>query len=303
MVYSHRITITALAAFSLALLLSLILPGPAAAQVDWSKGRITAVGIGTSPMNAMSSAQRRAMALRCGVIDARRKLLETVKGVQIDSVTRVEDYMVSSDHVESRINGMLSHSQILGSRVLSDGSVEVTVGMNLHGDLAKLLMPLDEPGSVDMQPAAAPEPEGVVIEPEPLPGPQVASIAPAPAPAPVPVQAPAEITGLIVDASGLGAKPAMSPKLFDEDGQEVYGAKFVSREYAIQQGMAGYAKDMQSATNNPRVGAHPQRIKALRVAGKAKTDLVISNKDADMIRTLAAGDDFLEKCRVMIVLD
>lgn len=277
------------------------LAAPAAAQVDWDKGRITAVGIGTSPMKAMSSAQRRAMALRCGTIDARRKLLETVKGVQIDSVTRVEDYMVSSDRVESRINGMLSHSQILGAREMDDGSVEVTVGMNLHGTLAELLMPMEEPGSATNAPVNTAPAQSRQVEPEPLAGEQVASLAPVD---PIPAQQPSgEVSGLVVDASGLGARPAMSPRLYDEDGNEVYGARFVSREYAIQQGMAGYAKDAQSALDNPRVGRNPHSIKALRVAGKARTDLVISNEDAAVLRTLAANEDFLEKCRVMIVLD
>lgn len=276
---------------------------PAASQVDWDKGRITAVGIGTSPMKAMSSAQRRAMALRCGAIDARRKLLETVKGVQIDSVTRVEDYMVSSDRVESRINGMLSHSQILGAREMEDGSVEVTVGMNLHGNLAELLMPMEEPGSTTNTLVNPAPTQSRQVEPEPLAGEQVASLEPV-APTPAPAAQPAgQVSGLVVDASGLGAKPAMSPKLYDEDGNEVYGARFVSREYAIQQGMAGYAKDAESALGNPRVGKNPHSIKALRVAGKAKTDLIISNEDAAVVRTMAANDDFLEKCRVMIVLD
>ena len=41
----------------------------------------------------------------------------------------------------------------------------------------------------------------------------------------------------IIDAKGLNAKPAMSPKVVDENGQEVYGSAYVSREFAVQQGM------------------------------------------------------------------
>ncbi|MBW1683090.1 MAG: hypothetical protein JRJ83_17035, partial [Deltaproteobacteria bacterium] len=51
-------------------------------------------------------------------------------------------------------------------------------------------------------------------------------------------------TGLVVDARGFRVKPAMSPRILDEDGNEVYGSASVSREYAVQQGMAGYAKDL-----------------------------------------------------------
>ncbi len=300
----------------LALAWTLAATVPALAEVDWKHGRITAVGVGVAPPTVRTAAQRRAMATRCATVVAQRKLLESIKGVQVDSATRVANYMVTKDIVESRLAGVLEHAQILSTRDLGDGSMEVTMGVSLRGELAEMLMPVEETHAAAPAPAssvrvAVPKPEPVeapapVIE-EPLAeSVQVASLAPVALPVKKEHDALdelREVSGVVVDAKGLGVKPAMSPKIFDERGEEVYGSRFVGREYAIQQGMAGYAKDMDQACANPRVAGKPLRVRALRVTGKARTDLVVSNDDAAKLRSLAANQDFLEKCRVMIVLD
>jgi hypothetical protein len=95
----------------------------------------------------------------------------------------------------------------------------------------------------------------------------------------------------------------MAPKVMNEEGREVYGSAFVKRDYAIQQGMAGYSKDLAAAQANPRVTNNPLTVKGLRAAGTSKTDVVISNADAASIHSAAANLSFLEKCRVMIVVD
>ncbi|MDH7500830.1 MAG: hypothetical protein QHH30_10680, partial [candidate division NC10 bacterium] len=110
-------------------------------------------------------------------------------------------------------------------------------------------------------------------------------------------------TGLVVDSRGLHIRPAMAPKILDEEGREVYGAAHVKREYAIQKGMAGYSPDLAAAQAHPRVANHPLTVKGVRAAGSTCSDIVISNADAAIIRSEAANLSFLEKCRVMIVVD
>ncbi|WBF68347.1 LPP20 family lipoprotein [Desulfovibrio subterraneus] len=269
--------------------------------VNWQTGYVTAKGIGVPPPNSVSLAQARGMAIRAATVDARRNLLSMIKGVQIDAQTTVQNAMIADDTVVERVRGFLQNSQILDTAYMSDGSVEVTVGMNLRGGLANALIPPETPFFV---------PGGSMLAPSPVPGPvpQMTDNGTVPAPgtegplAPAPENN-APFTGLLVDARGLGARPAMSPRLLDETGKEVYGTASVSREYAIQQGMAGYGKDMDKAAANPRVAGHPLVVKAVAVDGKARTNLVISNDDAAKLRELAPGQDFLEKCRVMIVLD
>ncbi|MGE4556479.1 MAG: hypothetical protein AB7D07_06625 [Desulfovibrionaceae bacterium] len=257
-------------------------------QINWQTGMITATGIGAPPANAVNMAQKRGMAVRAATVVARRNLLEIVKGVQIDSATTVEDYMVTSDVVVSQVSGFLQNSKVMGPPTyLSDGSVEITVGIPLHGRLSGLLIPNNAP----FKTMAAPEPKA---QPTPEPEPKAQ---------PTPETPAVNYTGLLIDARGLSLRPAMSPKIVDENGEEVYGSVMVSREYAIQQGMAGYAKNVESAAQNPRIASTPLQVKAKDVSGKARTNLMVSNDQAQQIKQLSKDSDVLEKCKVMIVLD
>jgi hypothetical protein len=262
-------------------------------SVNWSEGVMMATGIGSPPEKYYGKPQARPMALRAAQLDAYRNLLEVTKGVRVNSVTVVEDSMVSSDMIRSQVDGMVKGAQVIKKEYLSDGTVEVTIAMSLRGGFAQLILPKD----------IKPVPEIRTIPPAP-PAPHVPEeVTPAmPEPA-TPAVVPAVYTGLVVDARGLGARPAMSPKILDERGQEVYGSAYVSREYAVQQGMAGYAKDMTASQTNPRVTDQPLTVKGLKTEGAGQSDLVISNADADGIRGAAENLSFLKKCRVMIVLD
>jgi hypothetical protein len=161
---------------------------------------------------------------------------------------------------------------------MSDGTVEVVMEISMYGAFSDTLLP----PSLGMPPAAATD---------------------APPSSDTGTAAGGNYTGLVVDARGLGVRPAMAPKVLDENGQEVYGSAFVSREYAVQQGMTGYAKDLDGAKANERVTDNPLVVKALRVEGPGKCDLVISLMDAAMLRGAADTRGFLEKCRVMVVVD
>jgi hypothetical protein len=264
-------------------------------SINWSQGIMTATGIGSPPEKYYGKPQARPMALRAAQLDAYRNLLEVTKGVRINSVTVVEDSMVSSDMIRSQVDGMVKGTQVIKKEYLSDGTVEVTIAMSLRGGFAQLILPKDikqVPEIKTIPPAPPAVPEGAMPAPPPaMPEPTT------------PAVAPAIYTGLVVDARGLGARPAMSPKIRDERGQEVYGSAYVSREYAVQQGMAGYAKDLTASQTNPRVTNEPLTVKGLKTEGPGQSDLVISNADADKIRSASENLSFLKKCRVMIVLD
>ena len=110
-------------------------------------------------------------------------------------------------------------------------------------------------------------------------------------------------TGLVINAKGLGVLPAMAPKILDESGREIYGSRFVKREWAVKYGMVGYAKDLNQARNNERAGANPLVVNALRASGPNKADVVVSDADARRIHQAAQYQNFLEKCRVMFIVD
>ena len=258
-------------------------------SVNWSQGYIEAVGIGAVPDRSIGKANARPMAMRAAKVDAYRNLLEITKGVQIDSATTVKDFMVESDIINSKVEGLVKGAQQVKTEYMSDGTVEVTLRMPLYGGvLAQTIMPL----AIAKQPAP---PEPAPAAPAPV---VETPVAPVPAPA-----GPAAYTGMVVDARGVQARPAMSPRVFDEDGKEVYGSANVDREYAVQQGMSGYARDLNAAQSNQRVTANPITVKALRSSGAGHSDLIISNADAQKIRSAGDNMTFMKKCRVMVVLD
>jgi len=256
-------------------------------SVNWSAGYIEAVGIGAPPDRSIGKINARPMALRAAKVDAYRNILEITKGVQVDARTTVKDFTVESDVVNTQVEGLVKGAQVVDQQYMSDGTVEVRLRMPLYGNLSQIVVPL----AIEKRKAVVPP---VPVAPAPAP--------PAPA-VTAPPPAPVVYTGLVIDARGIGARPAMSPRIYDEEGKEIYGSANVDREYAVQQGMSGYARDLTSAQSNQRVTANPVTVKALKTGGAGKSDLVISNADAGQIRASAENASFMKKCRVMIVLD
>ena len=261
-------------------------------SINWSAGYIEAVGIGAPPEKSIGKINARPMALRAAKVDAQRNLLEITKGVQIDSRTVVRDFTVESDVINTQVEGLIKGAQVVNQQYMSDGTVEVTMRMPLYGDLSRIVMPMaiEKTKTVPPPAPAAPAPASAA------PAPTITTPAPAP-PAPV------AYTGLVIDARGIHARPAMSPRIFDEDGRELYGSANVDREYAVQQGLSGYARDLTAAQSNGRVTANPVTVKGLKTSGPGRSDLVISNADAQTIRASSENTSFMKKCRVMIVLD
>jgi len=261
-------------------------------MVNWTEGTMEAIGIGAPPERYIGKPQARPNALRAAQVDAYRNLLEVINGVRVDSTTVVRDFTTESDVINTQVQGMVKGAKVIKQEYMSDGTVEVTVRMPIAGNFAAVIIPrIMEKKQVQPPPA----------------GPAAPAPATTPAPATAPATAPAPggevFTGLVVDARGIQARPAMSPRIIDENGREIYGSMNVEREYAVQQGMSGYARDLTAAQSNARVTNNPLSVKGLKTEGVGRSDIVIAKADAEKI--LAAGDNlsFLKKCRVMIVLD
>jgi hypothetical protein len=234
--------------------------------VNWTRQIMYGKGIGVA-QSAAASEPGRALAIKAGAALARRELLALVRGLRIDSATTAHDAMTPNSVVEARVGSVVQRAQLVDVRELGGGAVEVTVAMPVTGELAALLLP-----------------PGRSRPPRPL----TATII---------------YTGLVIDARGLGVKPALALKVVSEDGQEVYGFSVADRTWVIQQGMAGYSTNLPAAQAHERVAHRPLTIKAMAAAGANKTDVVVSNSDARVL--LGAGQNlaFLEKARIMVVVD
>src|SRR5512136_1350149 len=91
--------------------------------INWTTGEVYATGIGAPPARLSSAAQSRAMAERAAFVVALRNLLETVKGVRVDSETVVENFMTKSDVIRTHVEGIVKGAKIIQTKYLSDGSV------------------------------------------------------------------------------------------------------------------------------------------------------------------------------------
>ncbi len=108
--------------------------------IDWVGQKVIARGIGAPPQKYYGKPQARPLALRAAITDARRNLLEVIKGVHIDSVTQVHNYMVQDDTIVARVQGIIQHSSVDDKQYMSDGTVEVIVSMPLTGPLGEALI-------------------------------------------------------------------------------------------------------------------------------------------------------------------
>lgn len=312
----------------------------ASGTINWTVGEVYSTGIGAPPARPANAAQARAMAERAAFVVAIRNLLETVKGVRVDSETVVENFMTKSDVIRTTVDGIVRGARIVKKQYLSDGSVEVLVAMPMRGEFMNAIVPdtfgrtstspvpqkpsptPQKPSEIKPAPSvpgpAKPSPPLVKVpetKPEPIkpsptqPEKKTEPIKPAPSSQPEPApQSGATVafkggvaTGLVIDARGLGLKPALLPKIVDQQGQELYVGQVVPRTNAVEQGVAGYAKDVNAAANNFRVTDNPAVMKGLSASGSARTDVIIGQADAQALRQLGAKGDFLQYCRVIIV--
>lgn len=241
--------------------------------INWSRGVIQAKGSGVLPDKLPDSVNARSIALKDAMLDACRKILEVTKEVRINGTTVVGDYAGKDDVIMSKIASMVKNAEVVKKEYFSDGTVRVTMEMNLRGGFAQLVLP---------------------EEISPLES--IRTMTPV-------KNSPSVFTGLVVDTRGLGVKPVMSPKILDENAREVYGPAFVSREYAVQQGMSRYSKDLAAAQSNQRVANNPLTVKGLRIKEDEHSNIVISNADASRLRSASGNLSFMKKCRVIIVVE
>jgi hypothetical protein len=244
--------------------------------IDWTNRIIYAKGIGAPNPDHPEAAQR-AGAIRAAQQIALRNALETLKGIFLNSSTTVENFMVKSDVITSRVSGFVRGFEQKGKeKYMSDGSVELVMAI-----------PLDGVGGIDdvlWGNTIGEKPSITAFEGTKAKKAMV-------------------FTGLIIDCHGLSVKPALAPKILDESGKEVYGSAYVSREWAIKYGIVGYAKEVKAAAKLDRVGKTPGQIKALKAQGDNATDVVISDADAADVRSAAQNLKFLSECRVILVVD
>jgi uncharacterized coiled-coil protein SlyX len=106
--------------------------------IDWVGEKLLAYGVGV-PRADTSPGKARLLAERAALQDARRNLLEVIRGVHIDSVTTVQNAMVKDDTIVSRVQGEIKFSTVENVEYFKDGTVQTTVSMPVVGKLLPIL--------------------------------------------------------------------------------------------------------------------------------------------------------------------
>lgn len=248
--------------------------------INWSNRTITATGIGAPNPNAPNMAVKRAGAINAAKLYAVRDLIATLKGMYLTSENTVENYMTTSDVVKTQVEGIAKAYKVVGEpKYFEDGSVEVTVEMSINGDLSDVFMKDTEFG-----------------DNTPLVGEATYNLSDL-------AGKPDVYSGLIIDCKAVQLRPALAPKVFNKAGEEIYGSANVNKDFAVQQGMLGYLKSVESAKENARVSNNPLIIKAIGVKGVNKADIIISDEDAARIKELDSKLNFLKECRVIAIIN
>ena len=258
-------------------------------SVNYGDRTIQAIGIGFIPENVINAGQARRSAMRIAKQDALRQLIEIVNGVNVTSETTVSGSMFD-DVIKTQVQGAIRGARRIGEpKYLSDTSVEITYEVKM-ADISRVLLPMAEKaptlkfddvtvGGSASEPTTSAEPSA---EPSKKSG---------------------GVTGIIIDGTGLGLRPAMAPRILNQSGSVVYGPGQYSRDYAASNGVVGYSKSLEKAKEDPRVQGNPLVIRASSTSGASAADMIVSNADAGKIARADGSAGLLANCRVMFVLD
>lgn len=266
----------------LGLLLAIILfavSGNADAAPNWNTNVIQVTGTGVAnPRMATTPAHASMMARRAAIADAYRQLAEAVNGVQVDAETTVEQMMLTSDVVRTRVSAVIRGAQIVSEGELAGGGYSVTMEIPLFGGSGGLAETvIERPTYVEPFPTPAPDYRPPVVESRPRGG---------------------SYTGLVVDCRGLGTlNPVMSPVIKKVGGQKIYGHKNLDYDRIIREGMASYAQDMSQAA---RAGSNPLVVRAVAL-DDLNANPVLSEADADLVLYENGQSHFLDNIAVVFL--
>ncbi len=232
-------------------------------QVDWTEGAVLSRG------SATGSTLRSAGALteQAAVQAARQGLWGEIEQVRLDARQMLGPVVLQAEAQRQALEAFIAQAAVVETRYLPGGTVETAVRLPFAGRLTAMFLSQSSAGMPDGEPRSE-----------------------------------AAHTGVVIDARGLAIQPALLPRIVDESGQSLYAPEVVDMEAAVQQGYVAYAKAFDQAPAQARIGERPLVLRALRVAGDSRVDLVLSNAEATRIRDYAATRRLVRQCRVLIVM-
>lgn len=249
----------------------------------WTQGYVEVVGeAGCDPAEALNQADCYVRARKAAIALAHEKLSETINGIVVDGQTLLKNELLRSSTLRTKTRGLVRGARVVNEAriTLEDGSllarVWVRVPLRGEGSLGEVV--LDHLAQV---PDRTPPPTFRAEEP-----------------------ASQEVfSGIVVDATGLDVVAAHAPKLLVlEDLAAALSLDQVDLQLARRVGMVEYASSLEEARSLvDRVGEHPLVLRAVRVHGDTKCDLVISATDGKRLAAADPRGELVRGCRVAFV--
>lgn len=243
--------------------------------IDWGGRTVRATGSGVADPGITNPAQARLMAERAAVVNAQRNLLEIVKGVRINSETRVENYMTRYDVINSSVEGMVVGARQVGPAQWDSGRGIAQVELEL---------PLVGPQSV----AEALEPALAISRNDR-----------APQMTPAIEEFFRQYSALVIEARDTSLKPALFPRIYDEDGNLLLDTEQAFGRTART--AVHYVRQLDEILNRPEFSRQPLVVRLRQIRGRVGADIVLSRQDADRLRWLKDGARFLLEAGRLIV--
>lgn len=235
-------------------------------------------GWGVAPEYERNPGKARLLARRAAIVDAYRNIGEHISSVRVTAETTVADSMIQSDVIRTNMQTVIQGAVIAGETSYPDGRYCV-----------KMIVPKFGEQSI----ASAIFAETRTAAPVPFPAPSFETDPGVSQP-----KTHGAYTGLIVDCSGLGLEPVMSPVIADASGRAIYGHKNLDPDFIIKYGMADYTK--KDNPNLARAGDNPLTVRAIGLEShNAKP--IISAVDANLILMENQTTNFFEKTAVVFI--
>ncbi|WP_029542967.1 LPP20 family lipoprotein [Selenomonas sp. AB3002] len=258
------------------------------AVTDWENDIVTGTGYGAPPDRAKNPGHARILAHQAAMLDAYRRLAEQANGIHITAESTIEDNISTGDIVAGQVDAVVKRAKVISENYDEYGNCTVVLEVPLYGVTNSLAKVALKPVEKEAFPAPSVN-VSVSVETSGTP------TAPAPSGN---IAATGGYTGLVVDCSGLGLSPVMSPVIRNADSQPIYGYKNLDYDKVIAKGMASYANGMNG--NKSRAGSNPLVVKAVRLESHNSYP-VISTADADKVLAENQKCHFLDNCAVVFV--
>lgn len=242
--------------------------------INWSTGNISAIGKAFPRDHRDTSHESVPGSARA---DASRQILTILKQIKINTLLTVDGYASKNDVILAGMEKTARDARISKQYYTSALAVEIVIETSMLGGFLQLVLPEEIRQIPDISPEL--NKKNLKTTGETL------------------------HTGLIIDARGLGIEPVLNPVIVSEQGHDIYSSAFISRDFAVQNGVCKYICSMDAALKDKRIGSHPLVLKGIHKEGKPSTDLVISMSEYRLLEKATERHTFLKECRVIIVTD